>query len=1158
MKKQSRKNGFTFLPARHPSENNGGFALIVTITLMALMVILALGFLSLGSISLRESTASQPRKIAQANARLSLQLAVSRLQELAGPDTRVTAPADAVAGSSATAPLTGVWRSWEGNNHEPTTGMPHAPAYASKLQTGTLAGSETGRFIGWLISGTEAGNSANSPAPLEKSDDTVPLLAEGTLGNASGSQKQVHLIPTAINYGSDTVGSYAWWIQGENTKARLRPPTPINNTMESTEQMLVSPGPSGSGFNIEDTTHVSRAISRPSLDSIAKDATLKPSEFFHDVTSYSTGLLTNTANGGWRRDLSLFSENFNSISEGFSSFTLSPGYVFRAGKSHTTASTSASPLVYPWAAWSNSIDHPDVVSWNALVDFATQYKQLKTSGNEVARFLNVTNQDKSKWVDQVHRIPVLARIHLVISLSAREQPANSGTYVPCVIVNPVITMWNPYSVGLDMSSTTFYFSLNDAACPINFTFQVGSLPARTMDLARIATNNVANQDAIDISFPANEPPIWLPGEVRVFSATGSALVDRAAGTALMFRRGYRPGSGIRYVVPGFSRQPETTTFAVSKAENSATFDGPNVKGTGIYFTHSTTSRFALPRTTNVQCMLQLADAQRMLGMEIPLNTTTNPPSLGSLATSPQPLVSIVSSLRFGRDTNATMDNIMANGIHHMNPVIGFIVNSNLLTEATDLKGRFDAFPYNVEFFAVNSVADPGMPSGITDELEGYLGSGFGSGDGLSNLILLEIPTRPLRSIGDLQHFTVNACGRTAPYTLNALGNSSASPFIGKDRIRLSGTAEMGHDHSYAINHVLLDDWFVSSVAPDTNDWSATVKRDTETVYADHLSGKHALPNHYYRPREILSDQEASSTAAGFVSDTNAWEKVAAELVVEGMFNINSTSERAWAMLLKRNFASDYAGVLTLDNFKPGNTAASAKLEKSAGSPFPRSVPISDAAAGAPAYSLLGQHQRFSDEQITALAREIVVEVRKRGPFLSLSEFFNRQLSDNADLARAGAVESALMRLAEENGSGNPYRSLQAVFSDSASTTDVLGQPLTHPFPEAAVGNPAYGFPGWIRQADVLRSISGILTARDDTFIIRAYGDARDQVTNEVISRAWCEAVVQRQAEFLNNSSASGDDIHALPSESTLNSEENQRFGRGFKIIHFRWLHPNEI
>ena len=106
------------------------------------------------------------------------------------------------------------------------------------------------------------------------------------------------------------------------------------------------------------------------------------------------------------------------------------------------------------------------------------------------------------------------------------------------------------------------------------------------------------------------------------------------------------------------------------------------------------------------------------------------------------------------------------------------------------------------------------------------------------------------------------------------------------------------------------------------------------------------------------------------------------------------------------------------------------------------------------------------------------------------------------------------------------------------------------FPQAAVGHNTYGLPGWTRQADVLRPLAPILSARDDTFTIRAYGDARSP-NGEVIARAWCEATIKRTREFVDSSEAA--DITIEPTELA-----NQIFGRKFIVTSFRWLNAMEV
>jgi hypothetical protein len=73
--------------------------------------------------------------------------------------------------------------------------------------------------------------------------------------------------------------------------------------------------------------------------------------------------------------------------------------------------------------------------------------------------------------------------------------------------------------------------------------------------------------------------------------------------------------------------------------------------------------------------------------------------------------------------------------------------------------------------------------------------------------------------------------------------------------------------------------------------------------------------------------------------------------------------------------------------------------------------------------------------------------------------------------------------------------------------------------------------------------------RGDTFRIRAYGevaDIRGQTT-----KAWCEAVVQRQHDFVDGTQV------PTTIDASL-STTNQSFGRRFKIVSFRWLSADEV
>ena len=114
----------THSPNRALSKTRNGFALVVTLSLMILLTVIAVGLLSLSTISLRASGASADVAVARSNARMALMLALGDLQKHAGLDTRVTARADIL--DEKNPPVVGVWTSWEGSDHD-DSGRPISP-----------------------------------------------------------------------------------------------------------------------------------------------------------------------------------------------------------------------------------------------------------------------------------------------------------------------------------------------------------------------------------------------------------------------------------------------------------------------------------------------------------------------------------------------------------------------------------------------------------------------------------------------------------------------------------------------------------------------------------------------------------------------------------------------------------------------------------------------------------------------------------------------------------------------------------------------------------------------------------------------------------------------------------------------------------------------
>jgi hypothetical protein len=116
-------------------------------------------------------------------------------------------------------------------------------------------------------------------------------------------------------------------------------------------------------------------------------------------------------------------------------------------------------------------------------------------------------------------------------------------------------------------------------------------------------------------------------------------------------------------------------------------------------------------------------------------------------------------------------------------------------------------------------------------------------------------------------------------------------------------------------------------------------------------------------------------------------------------------------------------------------------------------------------------------------------------------------------------------------------------------------------------NSATGLPQEINQADILLPLAPRMRPRSDTFTIRSYGSAFS-LNGDVIGTAYCEAVVQRVPEYVDDSQNDPwdepmDDPHDYagrirPEDSQILLGPNKAFGRKFKVVSIRWLSEDEI
>ena len=175
------------------------------------------------------------------------------------------------------------------------------------------------------------------------------------------------------------------------------------------------------------------------------------------------------------------------------------------------------------------------------------------------------------------------------------------------------------------------------------------------------------------------------------------------------------------------------------------------------------------------------------------------------------------------------------------------------------------------------------------------------------------------------------------------------------------------DHSYYLNYALMDGYFMSGLGIG-DEWQLEDSDDTEP-------GARFLP--FRNPRYLpfyregawkqTSYEEKSENASG--SDAQLrYQTLAADILVNGQFNVNSTSVDAWVSQLSSLRGNDVEGVQT----------------SSKKTPVPRFLEYKNP-------NTWNTLRELSDDEINLLAFKIVEQVKLRGPFLSYADFVNRRL-----------------------------------------------------------------------------------------------------------------------------------------------------------------------
>ncbi|MBC8125555.1 MAG: hypothetical protein H8M99_00195, partial [Gloeobacteraceae cyanobacterium ES-bin-144] len=273
------------------SKRHRGFALIITLTLMILLTVIAVGLLTLSSIALRSSANQDNQNIAQANARLAMMMAIGELQKSAGDDRRITADGSIYNGAIHPHAV-GVWKSWSPKMIENPTG--NAPDYLTpKSNTG---------FVSWLVSGEDPALRTTKWAVTGTLTDPIKLFNTAQDGfDLAGSQVAVK--------NSITPDKLAWVVSQAATKAKINVAGPETNSLVANDSLQAQSRPSlGVGTTFKNPTggwdlRASRvsSMSQTKLDNAIWNGVVGSANF----TTQGYGVLADVTKGGLKTDLSL-------------------------------------------------------------------------------------------------------------------------------------------------------------------------------------------------------------------------------------------------------------------------------------------------------------------------------------------------------------------------------------------------------------------------------------------------------------------------------------------------------------------------------------------------------------------------------------------------------------------------------------------------------------------------------------------------------------------------------------------------------------------------------------------------------------------------------------------------------------------------------------
>ena len=1157
---------------RYDQRGSRGFALIATLSIMSLVMMVLLGTISLTKSTTKSSQSAKYLAEARANARMALNLAIAELQKELGPDQRISANMAVFSGSPNQVNFDpndhsgyknphylGTWDSWQ--------------TWLSDGIASTYERGRTSKFRKVLVS--------HPQSDVLSADDWRTLSLDGYKGDSvslvasSGLPSKQVSVPLVETQG----GGYAWYVSGNNQKANLRLPQQSTNTsIADSSSNLSNLRSNGVGSMLDsrlsgypkEKISLDKVVSQDSAalaSSIPQGADEYFEQNFHAFTPYSKSVLSDVRFGGLKKDLNLLleldqlpHENSEWAKYGLSENLLPANLLNSLPREDNNGNTSIQQLM---------------PSWRKLSYFYNEYKNSDLDVAEV-NYSHIgtgtgTPKDNGQFINdsQMRRVPVMTTFTVMTAL------VNTNNTVEGLRVqyNPIVTFWNPYNHPIQLSHDRFLSNKVEHGLKVSVYDGDETNPSAALKYHVNGNWPVVWLANLGVRFklPATDensnPITFAPGESKFFSMHD--LIERGSDWTL--REGLRDNWGDYGGQEGALLQ-----------DYLAVTDGNSVK---LADEPVENLRFSLRRNPGRLEMYMY----QPVWFEVKYNKKENHPEYQNweneinqyqAAVFPNVRYNLIFqqgySFKGGKITNGSAD------------VTPLIVKNFLHTHALSSRSQQDVanggvvpkdfieiHPYSYFFTLSRSMSSVAYPRALTDEPQVFEPVSD------SRVAFYEISTSPSYSIASFGRFPLDMSyydfpssggGNTGRVGLEntsvhqtignyGIGDSFASPLIGALGIHAkvdllptmdaSGNevgGEAAFDRAFLCNDALFDGWFHSSITQQSDDDRFSISRSATNLFQQFAEGGGALPNQhlvYDEGNEELGEITSKLFGSGIAED--AFSKVAQYMMLNGGFNVNSTSVEAWKAL----FAGLAGGEFHYRDSQSGEIKGPVKVNDGEILLSRFSLPCSDEEGKKASDEAAWQGVRYlTAEHVQKLAEECVRQVKLRGPFLNMADFVNRRLA-GGETGRCGALQAAIdWDEFNGNSAGNSRDSINGRFKRSGDM--VSSTPPADGFvnPEAHLGSKFTNIPGYVMQGDLLKRIGNQITVRDDTFTIRAYGESRD-AKGQLKSQAYCEAVVQRGNHYVDDSD------EATTRSENLNSETNRMFGRKLELVTFKWLSMNE-